>query len=204
MITDDEIIQHVLELQDEGHTRKMIQNMLGFEKLIDLTRFMKQHGYNKDGEKYICETNVGQMCDTTNEEVFESQETYAGQLSHKENEEVFTAQEISVGQVSDTMIDLKNDALKKNLIGLSENFEGLMQMLSWYRANVGQMSDNNKVIEVINPGIQIDLPEAESFKTSIRVNKVVWDAFGSFAEQHKEFNKSDLLAQALKEFIEKH
>ena len=71
--------------------------------------------------------------------------------------------------------------------------------------SVGQVSDKpSQVIEVISPSIQIDLPEAESFKTSIRINKAVWDAFGSFAEQHKEFNKSDLIAQALKEFMDKH
>ncbi len=43
--------------------------------------------------------------------------------------------------------------------------------------------------EVINEGIKIDLPESETTRTTIRINKIIWDEFDSFCSENKEFNK---------------
>lgn len=58
-----------------------------------------------------------------------------------------------------------------------------------------------EVIEVINEGIKIDLPESETTRTTIRINKIIWDEFDKFCSENKEFNKQDLMAQALKDFM---
>jgi len=61
-----------------------------------------------------------------------------------------------------------------------------------------------EVIEVINQGIKIDLPQSESTRTTIRINKEIWNRFEEFSKKNKEFNKQDLMAQALKEYMEKY
>ncbi len=69
------------------------------------------------------------------------------------------------------------------------------------------MRDDNSmtnVVEVINTGIKIDLADNENTRTTIRINKTIWEEFDAFCEKNKEFNKQDLMAQALKEFMKKH
>ena len=106
---------------------------------------------------------------------------------------------------SDAVIDLKNDILKGNILGLAKHYDEIMGLLTWDKAYGGQVSSNEpQVIEVVQQGIKIELPKSESTKTSIRVNKEVWEQFGQFAELHSEFVKGDLLAQALKEYMDRH
>lgn len=59
------------------------------------------------------------------------------------------------------------------------------------------------VIEVIDEGIKINLPQSETIRTTIRINKSIWDNFDEFSKKNKEFNKQDLMAQALKEYMSK-
>ena len=89
--------------------------------------------------------------------------------------------------------------LIENAITLIENTDDLMQMLTWYKTHKKHIS----MPQVTNK-VHINLPRSKSFKASVRINKTIWDEFGAFAEQHREFNKSDLVAQALKEFMEKY
>lgn len=57
-----------------------------------------------------------------------------------------------------------------------------------------------EVIEVINEGIKIDLPESETTRTTIRINKIIWDEFDKFCSENKEFNKQDLDGSSFKRF----
>lgn len=70
-------------------------------------------------------------------------------------------------------------------------------------STVSRNDDNSmtEVIEVINEGIKIDLPESETTRTTIRINKVIWEDFDVFCNENKEFNKQDFMAQALKDFM---
>lgn len=99
-----------------------------------------------------------------------------------------------------------SEDLQMKLSSLLERYSELDSMLAWYKQQGGQEQDRCRtdVVEVINQGIQIDLPKVESIKTSVRVNKEIWEVFGLFAMQHSEFAKGDLLCQALKEYMEKH
>lgn len=178
----NEKFQKVLELQEQGVPRTEIYKICEWSSLDTLTRNMKKRGYVYDKfiEKYV-------------------QMTERGQVSPSEEE-----QEIAVTQ-SNAIIDLKNDVLKGNIVGLAKHYDEIMSLLTWYKAYGGQVSSNeSQVIEVVEQGIKIDLPKSKSMKTSIRVNKEVWEQFGQFAELHNEFVKGDLLAQALKEYIERY
>lgn len=177
----NEKFRKVLELQEQGVPRTEIYKICEWSSLDTLTRTMRKRGYTYDNlqGKYI------QMSD-------------GGQVSSK------VKQEVSIIQ-SNAIIDLQNETFKESILGLAERYEEILEVLDWYKTGGGQVSsDKEQVIEVINQGIQLDLPKCESIKTSIRVNKDIWEQFGAFAGVHSEFVKGDLLAQALKEFIEKH
>lgn len=55
-----------------------------------------------------------------------------------------------------------------------------------------------------NERINISLENKEEFRTSIRVNKEVWEEFELFSNRNKTYKKKDLLSMALKEYIENH
>lgn len=85
-----------------------------------------------------------------------------------------------------------NNQIKSNLIGLAENYDRIMELLN---------SDKN-----MTSGINIELPieTVDNFRTTVRVNNVVWDNFKNFCKEHKEFTQRDLLSEALLEYINNH
>lgn len=96
-----------------------------------------------------------------------------------------------------------NNNLKENIIDLAENRDEIIEMLNWFKRNDKNMSN---VIEVIEQGIKIDLPEEikTNYRTTFRVNDVVWKRFKQFTEKHSEFTAKNLLSQALIEYMNKH
>ncbi|ABQ23644.1 hypothetical protein [Clostridium kluyveri] len=94
-----------------------------------------------------------------------------------------------------------NKNIMKNLIGLSENYDKIMDFIKWFENDKGKTN----VIEVTE-GIKIDLPEEtdKEFRKTIRVNDVVWELFSEFCDKHKEFKQKDLHSQALLEYIKKY
>lgn len=178
----NEKFKKVLELQEQGIPRTEIYKICEWSSLDTLTRTMRKRGYVYDKVigKYVKRTDGGHMSsDKTEHEILATQKS--------------------------TMIDLKNDMLKGNILGLAKHYDEIMGLLTWYKAYGGQLSSNDsQIIEVVKQGINIDLPQSKSIKTSIRVNQEVWEQFGQFAELHSEFGKGDLLAQALKEYMENY
>lgn len=178
----NEKFKKVLELQEQGIPRTEIYKICEWSSLDTLTRTMRKRGYVYDKviEKYVKRTDEGQLS------------------SNKTGDKIATTQ-------NSTMIDLKNDMMKGNILGLAKHYDEIMGLLTWYKAYGGQLSSNEpQIIEVVKQGINIDLPQSKSIKTSIRVNQEIWEQFGKFAEQHREFVKGDLLAQALKEYMENY
>lgn len=190
----NEKFTRALELQEQGTDRRDIYKLLGYQSIDALTKMMRKFGYRYDRnqEKYVQVVDGGQQ-------------SSAGEEISVSIEQIKPRKQKNTSLQNDAVIDLKNDMLKGNILGLAKYYDEIMGLLTWYKACVGQMSSKEQqVIEVVQQGIKIDLPKSESTKTSIRVNKEVWEQFGQFAEQHNEFVKGDLLAQALKEYMEKH
>ncbi len=65
------------------------------------------------------------------------------------------------------------------------------ELYNWYK------SQGNSIIK-------IDLPESNIKRTTIRINEKIWDDFDEFCENHKPYDKHTLMAQALKEYMEKY
>lgn len=176
----NEKFKMVLELQERGVPRIEIYKICGWSSLDTLTRNMKKKGYvyDKQKGKYVQMTCEGHMSSVTN-------------------------QDISIQ--GNSVINLKDDIFKDNIIELAKRYKEVVEMLDWYKTVGGQLSyTKDHVIEVIDSGIQIKFPKSDSIKVSIRVDKNIWEQFGVFSTMHREFGKGDLLAQALKEYMDKH
>lgn len=89
-----------------------------------------------------------------------------------------------------------DESIKNNLISLAQNYDKIMGLVNRYDNQYDKVYD----------GIIVELPieTKADYRTTIRVNNVVWDQFDDFASNHSEFTKKDLLSMALKEYIEKY
>jgi len=82
--------------------------------------------------------------------------------------------------------------IKNNLMGLAKNYDKIMLLID---------SDKN-----MNDGITIELPveTKDNYRTTIRINNVVWENFREFCIQNKMFTQRDLLSMALTEYANKY
>lgn len=164
-------VNYILKLQSEGKTRHEIKDILGYKLLDSMTKYMKKHGYKVENNIYVLRDD---------------------NCHQEQNIEIS-----SLIQIDDKGMTKSN--IKQDMIDIIEHKEEIFDMLKWFK----NRDDNSmtEVIEVINEGIKIDLPESETTRTTIRINKIIWDEFDKFCSKNKEFNKQDLMAQALRDFM---
>lgn len=167
-------VNYILQLQSEGKTRHEIKDIVGYKLLDSMTKYMRKHGYKVENNIYVLKDD---SC-------------------HQEE-----SVRISTVIQSDDNYMTRSDALniKQDMIEIIEHKDEIFDMLEWFKKRDDK--GMTEVIEVINEGIKIDLPESETTRTTIRINKVIWEDFDVFCNENKEFNKQDLMAQALKDFM---
>lgn len=100
---------------------------------------------------------------------------------------------IQVDTVTD-VINKSDEEIRNNLLDLVNNYDELKEIIELHRRNTS----------VIKQQIVIDLEEAESKLTTLRVNSKELELFNNFCEEYKQYKKIDLISQALKEFRIKH
>lgn len=167
-------VQYILQLQSEGKTRHEIKDILGYKLLDSMTKYMRKHGYKVENNIYVLKDDgCHQDPNTKNATVLQSDDKCM------------------------TRINAFN--IKQDMIDIIEHKDDIFDMLEWFKNRDDKGMTG--VIEVINEGIKIDLPDSETTRTTIRINKVIWDEFDLFCNKNKEFNKQDLMAQALKDFM---
>lgn len=173
MITIEKV-NYILKLQSEGKSRHEIKDILGYKHLDSMTKYMRKRGYKVENDKYALKDD---SC-------------------HRE-ESIEIKPLSPIDDNSMTISDANN--MKQDMMTIIEHKSEIFDMLNWFK----NRDDNSmtEVIEVINQGIRIDLPDSETTRTTIRINKIIWDEFDLFCSENKEFNKQDLMAQALKDFM---
>ena len=82
--------------------------------------------------------------------------------------------------------------IKSNLMELAKNYDKIMILIN---------SDKS-----MNDGITIELPieTTDNYRTTVRINNVVWENFREFCVQNKMFTQRDLLSMALTEYLNKY
>lgn len=105
--------------------------------------------------------------------------------------EVVRGKSVSHKEVSVLPIDMKD-----NFKNLMSNYNVLMEMIEAYK--------NNGVVQ--EGGIVVQLPKEKNtlFKTSVRLNDVVYEEFKEFCSKHKTFTQKELHSMALLEYIKKY
>ncbi|WP_343102128.1 integrase [Romboutsia sp. MSSM.1001216sp_RTP31141st1_G3_RTP31141_220114] len=177
--------KYILELQEQGLTRHEIKDKLGYKSIDSLTKFLKKRGYSFDN-KLNRYTPIDDI----------SMTNAIGEINKAKQ------QDIILNDDKGMTIDIQQD-IKANIIKLANDYDKIQQVIKWFDNKIDDKS-MTEVIEVINQGIKIDLPLSENTRTTIRINKEIWDRFEEFSKKNKEFNKQDLMAQALKEYMEKY
>lgn len=180
----DDKFKYILELQEQGLTRHEIKDKLGYKSIDSLTKFLKKRGYSFDNtlNKYAS------IDDTSMTNVIREP---------KKSKQ----QGIILNDDKGMTIDIQHD-LKSNIINLASDYDKIQEIIKWFD-NKDDDEGMTEVIEVVDKGIKINLPQSETIRTTIRINKNIWDNFDEFSKKNKEFNKQDLMAQALKEYMSK-
>lgn len=135
------------------------------------------------------------------QEVQKVQEVQEVQKSKKGGEgSTYTLESLQKLEAQEKMLDLINnyDSIK-SMLEVFANKKGAISLTG----GSGRTEGPTEIIEIVT-GIQIDLPDSDNIKTSIRTNRVEWELFKTFMKENKEFSNADLIAQALKEFRVKH
>lgn len=177
--------KYILELQEQGFTRHEIKDKLGYKSIDSLTKFLKKRGYSFNNKLNIY-TPIDDI----------SMTNVIGEPKKARQ------QGIILNDDKGMTIDIQQD-IKNNIINLANDYDKIQQVIKWFDSRVNDKG-MTEVIEVINQGIKINLPQSENIRTTIRINKEIWDRFEAFSKKNKEFNKQDLMAQALKEYMEKY
>lgn len=178
--SSEQKIKYIMELQEKGLSRKEIAVEFGYTRVDTLDRLMRKYGYEKIDGKFII--HMGDSCTTSDsKEVIsndkESCPTYGGQL-------------------------LESFDIQNKLLNIVNNYDKIMYVID----NFNSVEDSCPidVIEV-KSGLQIDFKKSEAIKTTIRVDKDIWDDFSDLCkDKYKHLNKHDIISKAFIEFIDKY
>jgi len=173
-----EKVNLILDLQNKGTSRNEIKDILGYKRLDSMTKYMRNRGYKVINDSYVIDDNS--------------------------NIDVIVKEDDSCNTnvINDPLVfENISDELKLNIIDLARNYNNINEMMNWFKNRV----DDKYITDVIeiNNGIEINLPKAPIKRTTIRVNEEVWNKFQSLAEDNPQYDKHDLLSQAILSFVEK-
>ena len=173
-------IKYIMELQEKGLSRKVIAVEFGYTRTDTLDRLMRKYGYEKIDGKFVLQLEddcTTRGSNTVVSKVEDSCPQYEGQL-------------------------LGNLDIQNKLLNIVNNYDKLMYVINKF----DNMEDSCPidVIEV-KSGLQIDFKKSEAIKTTIRVDKDIWDDFSDLCkDKYKHLNKHDIISKAFIEFIDKY
>ena len=171
----EDIVGYINEkLSENGYNATKVAKELGVGEST-IRNFLKSKGYKRVNK--LGYELFGEKDDTSN---------LRGNTPIKEHKE--------------TDIISKQD-FADNMKYISTEIDTLKDIITWFKNKDDK--GNTSIIEVVE-GIKIDLPESDIKRTTIRINEKIWNEFDIFCESHKPYDKHTLMAQALKEYMEKH
>ena len=175
--TYEKMAEYINDELSKGRTMKDIENndFQVNERVIG--KRLRRKGYVKQGNKYVLQKDTKTSDDKVNQTVIKADKVLKTRQDDKKNQLV---------------INDKN--VMDKVLGLVSNYDKIMELLS----------RNDKMYDKMYDGIVIELPQSEEYRTTIRVNKAVYEEFDRFCAVNKTFNKKDLISMALKEYVEKY
>ena len=74
---------------------------------------------------------------------------------------------------------ITDEKMKNNIINLAKNYDKIMSIVEQYDTQYDKEYDSMT--------IELPVETIKDFRTSIRINNVVWEQFNKFSQEHKEF-----------------
>lgn len=193
-LSTQEKLKYILNLQQQGLTRKDIANKMEYTRLDTLDRFMKKHGYERFEDGY----KAGN--DDLNMNLYTEKNELKAQINVEDNSRIVVLE----GKYDNCPANgIQDKEIQQKLLDMVNNYDSFMNVIQWFD-NGGHLGDNANVIEV-NTGLQIDFEKSEVIKTTIRVDKNIWERFGDICKlKYGHLNKHDLISKSFLDFIERY
>ena len=194
-LSTQEKLKYILNLQQQGLTRKEIALKMEYTRTDTLDRFMRKYGYNKVNDIYKSEE------DTCRTNIHTDKITDLEEPINKEDNSPRVVSKIMEGNSPTT--GMQDKEIQQKLLNMVNNYDSFMNVINWFNDG-GHKEDNSTVIEV-NTGLQMDFSKSEPIKTTIRVDKDIWESFSEICKsKYSHLNKHDLISKAFLDFIERY
>lgn len=172
-----EQIKYINKQLENNNSITTVSKSIGVSRSTIRDRFKKlKYSYSKDLNRYVYNDNITDVVQRV------ITENNASNTDVKPVDTVTNIINKSDVEVKETILDIVN------------NYDVLKEIIELHRRNTS----------VIKQQIIIDLEDAESKLTTLRVNSKELELFNEFCDNNKQFRKIDLISQALKDFRIKH
>lgn len=89
---------------------------------------------------------------------------------------------------------------KKKILYIDSNFDILIEMIEGYKKDKNlNIKENQMYLE-----LPLENEDEKYFKTSVRVNKRIWEEFKLFCKDKRSYTQKELVSMALKEYMDKY
>lgn len=187
-LSTQEKLKYILNLQKQGLTRKEIAEKMEYTRLDTLDRFMKKHGYNRFEDGYKVENddlNINEL---------------EGKINMEDNSHIIILKD---EHENSPTTGIQDKEIQQKLLNMVNNYDSFMDVINWFNGG-RHLEDNSNIIEV-NTGLQIDFEKSKVIKTTIRVDKDIWDKFGEVCKlKYGHLNKHDLISKSFLDFIDRY
>lgn len=179
--------QLILELLDQGYTANDLNNYFDIKTKRVIADFMNARGYSKRNNTYI----------------------------PKQQAEYIAAAPIMPQQQNNILPNIQIDEETiVNVLTLSKQADKIQEIIDLYdKGNlVGPLTFNNikeepqgSYIEVVDTSMPIQKLDGEIKRTTLRINETIMKEFNElWKSKYSEYKQHDLLAIALRDFIDKY
>lgn len=184
-----EQIKYINNQLENNSTLTLVCKELNVGRSTIRDRFKKlSYSYSKELNRYVYNDSVTGIV----KNVIMENNNRVTDVTHEGN----NANNTNVSQV-DKVTDIINKSdveIKETLLDIVNNYDTIKEIIELHRRNTS----------VIKQQIVIDVEDAESKLTTLRVNSKELELFNVFCEDNKQYKKIDLISQALKEFRERY
>lgn len=180
--------QKVLELQEAGKDRDEIANLVGYKgkekgRRDNLMRFMRSRDYTYEDDLFVKQEDKEDIDDGCH------------QKDDKKDSKVNPSQ----GKVK---MEVDSKICRDDILDIVKQDSEIKEMLEYFQSIKSNLNDDRGAYS--DDKITVDLDSNEEIRTTVRVNKKVWDDFKVFCDDNSHLKMKDLMGMALKEYIERY
>ena len=125
----------------------------------------------------------------------------ANNISKRENSEEVISSDVCMAKGDDVGQCVNIIEENTQVTYINDNFDILVEMIERYKANNLKTPILNNKQDII---IELPVEKRKDFKTSIRVNDIVWEQFKEFCKKNRNYTQKDIVSMALVEYMKNY